>query len=72
VKYLRGQDKKDCNIPFEGYIHYIICNRLENNFLKIEAKAYSPSASSSHLIWCPFKWETQIEEQLCSCTAGYV
>ncbi len=25
---------------FEGYIHDIICNRLENNLIKIEAKAY--------------------------------
>jgi len=39
VKYLREHDKRDCSFPFEGYIHNIICNQLENNFLKIEAKA---------------------------------
>ncbi len=33
--------QKGLQYAFEGYIHDIICNRLENNFIKIEAKAYN-------------------------------
>jgi len=55
----------DCTILIVGYIHDIIRNRLENNFLKIEAKAHSPSASSMLTIQI---WNTKIKEQLCSCT----
>jgi len=31
--------QKGLQYAFEAYIHDIICNRLENNFLKIEVKA---------------------------------
>ncbi len=32
--------QKGLQYAFEGYIHDIICNRLENNLIKIEAKDY--------------------------------
>ncbi len=65
--------QKALQYAFEGYIHDIICNRLENNFIKIEAKAYN--VRSQHKQQPPHTLtiqmgNTQIEEQLCSCTAG--
>jgi len=56
---------------FEGYIHDIICNRLENNLIKIEAKAYRSQRKQQppHSLTIQMG-HTQIVEQLCSCTAG--
>ncbi len=36
--------QKGLQYAFEGYIHDIICNRLENNLIQIEAKAYNAKA----------------------------
>ncbi len=65
--------QKGLQYAFEGYIHDIICNRLENNFIKIEAKAYNVRSQRKqqppHTLTIQMG-NTQMEEQLCSCTAG--
>ncbi len=63
--------QKGLQYAFEGYIHNIICNRLENNLIKIEAKAYRSQRKQQppHKLTIQMG-NTQIEEQLCSCKAG--
>ncbi|XP_067307635.1 uncharacterized protein [Pseudorasbora parva] len=63
--------QKGLQYAFEGYIHDIICTRLEKNLIKIEAKAYRSQRKQQppHTLTIQMG-NTQIEEQLCSCTAG--
>ncbi len=62
--------QKGLQYAFEGYIHDIICNQLEN-FIKIEAKAYRSQRKQQPPYTLTIQMgNTQIEEQLCSCTAG--
>ncbi len=63
--------QKGLQYAFEGYTHDIICNRLDNNFIKIEAKAYRSQRKQQppHTLTIQMG-NTQIEEQLCPCIAG--
>jgi len=62
VKYLREQDKRNSI----RRIYPQQCNRLEKNFLKIEAKVPAQAAADSYADLTIQMGNLQIEEQLCT------